>query len=117
MDYLVYNRVISNKKIETRSEVIMTTWSLIRIRVSQLFQRFWSKCLKEGDSNSVFFHAFVKSRYRRNVILTLKIEESWIHMVSKIRQEIAKFISYYFKEPNVYRLCLDGVVFHSLFRK
>lgn len=55
VDSLVYNRVLFDKKIETRSEVIMTMWSLIRIRVSQLFQRFRSKCLKEGDSNSVFF--------------------------------------------------------------
>lgn len=72
------------------------------------------KWLKECDTNSCYFHVFVKSRTRRNVILSLKVKEIWIEGMSDIRQEAVNHFIEIFKEPNVNRPHLNGVVFRSL---
>lgn len=50
----------------------------------------------------------------RNTILTLKVGEVQIEGVSDIRQQVVNHFIEIFREPNVDRPRLDGVVFHSL---
>lgn len=50
-----------------------------------MFQISKSKWFKECDSNSIFFHTSIKSRSRRNVILSLKVGEVWLEGVSESR--------------------------------
>lgn len=57
---------------------------------------------------------FVKSRSRRNVILSLKVKEIWIEGMPDIEQEVVNHFIEIFKEPNVDRPHLNGVIFRSL---
>lgn len=73
IDSLAVVGVLSREEIETRSKVISYLWSLLRIKDSQVIQGSISNWLNVGDANFGFFHAFVKNRSRRNIILTLKV--------------------------------------------
>lgn len=57
---------------------------------------------------------FVKSRSRRNVILSLKVKEIWIEGMPDIEQEVVNHFIGIFKESNVNRPHLNGVIFRSL---
>lgn len=78
--------------------MIVDLWSLLRIKDSQFFQRSRSKWLRECDYNFGYFHAPVKSRSRRNVILALKVIEVWIEGVFDIRHEVVNHFNEIFKE-------------------
>ncbi|MCH88690.1 cysteine-rich receptor-like protein kinase [Trifolium medium] len=55
----------------------------MRCKESQLFQRSKSRWLREGDANTNYFHASVKSRGRKNAILALKVGDRWVESVSE----------------------------------
>lgn len=114
VDFLSDLKNICVEKIKTRSKAIENMWSLLRIKYFQLSQRSWSKLLREGNTNSGYFHAFVKSRGRHNDILPLKFKDGWIERVYKIRQEVVKHFYDIFRESNVHRPCLDDVVFRHI---
>lgn len=101
-------------EIEIRSKAIADLWSLLRTKDSQFLQRSSSKWLKEDGTNSVYFHASIKSMSIRNTILALKVGEAWIEGVSNIRCEVVNHFTESFKEPNVDWPRLDDVVFRSL---
>lgn len=106
--------VLSAWKIKTKFKAIADTWSLLKIKDSQLIQRSRSKWLKFRDSNLEFYHAFVKSMSRRNAILAMHANEVWIQGVFDIRREVLNNFTEIFKELDVDRPHLDGVVFPSL---
>lgn len=60
-------------KCEVEEQVLCGRMVLMRIKYSRLFQRSRARWLNEGDANTSFFHACVKSRSRRNDILALKV--------------------------------------------
>lgn len=78
MDSLADLRPLSTVEINYRSIALADLWSLLRIRDSQLFQRYRSKWIKEGDTKSSYFHAHVKSMNIKHDILTLKVGEDWV---------------------------------------
>lgn len=78
VDSLTDLRPLSTVEIDSRSIALADLWSLLRIRDSQLFQRYRSKRIKDGDTKSSYFHAHVKSRNIKHDILTLKVGEDWI---------------------------------------
>jgi hypothetical protein len=47
-------------------------WLLLKSKDSLEFQKSQTRWLKEGDANTGFFHACVKSRKRANSIVALK---------------------------------------------
>lgn len=50
---------------------------LVKDQLFELFQRSKGKWLKNGDVNT-FLHVSVKSKSKRNVILSLKIDDVWL---------------------------------------
>jgi hypothetical protein len=86
----------------------------LKSKGSVTFQRAKSKWLKEGDSNSAFFHACINHRKASNTILALKIGHSWHHHPSALRHAVFmyfyKLFSYvHWDMPN-----LDELEFLSL---
>ncbi|KAL8473811.1 hypothetical protein ACS0TY_030606 [Phlomoides rotata] len=61
--------------------IMETSW-----RESQLLQKSKLKWLKEGDVNSNFFHNWVKRRYKRNEIMGLWNNNSWVESVQGVKQ-------------------------------
>lgn len=50
-----------------------------------MFLRSKSKWLKEGDSNSSSFHAYFKSKSKKNVIIALNVRDVLLEWASEIR--------------------------------
>jgi hypothetical protein len=61
---------------ESLSEVEL--WRLLKAKDSLLVQRSKSRWLKEGDTNSKYFHNCVKLRKCRNSIKALKDNDGWV---------------------------------------
>lgn len=114
VDSFVDLRPLSAGEIENRSGVLVNMWSFVRTKDSQLVQRSRSKCFKEGDSNSGYFHASIKSVSRRNTILAFKVGEVWIEWVSDIRQEVVNHCTKIFRETNMDRPRLDDITLRTL---
>lgn len=70
--------------------------------------------LKEGDVNTGFFHACIKSKRRMNVILALKVENGWIEVVYEIIQVTVDHFSNQFREFYADRPQLDGIYSRSI---
>jgi hypothetical protein len=65
-------------------------WDLLRARESQIFQRFRTRWLREGDVNSGCFYAGIKIRRQRNSILDLRVGDRWVESVHEIRAEVVE---------------------------
>jgi hypothetical protein len=52
-------------------------WRQLHYKESLLKQKSRMKWIKEGDSNSRFFHESIKSRRRRNQLVALKDGDNW----------------------------------------
>lgn len=114
VDPLVDLGVLSAWEIKTKFKAIADMWSLLKIKDSKLIQRSRSKWLKFRDANLRFYHGFVKSMSKRNAILALHADEVWIQGFFDIRQEVLNHFTEIFKEFDVNRPHLDGVVSPSL---
>ncbi|GAU37693.1 hypothetical protein TSUD_164960 [Trifolium subterraneum] len=61
-DLLAESRTLALEEINSRSKAFATLWGLMRAKEINLVQRSRSRWLKEGDANTSFFHASIKSR-------------------------------------------------------
>ncbi|MCI07509.1 transposon TX1 putative 149 kDa protein, partial [Trifolium medium] len=78
------------------------------------FQRSRSKWLREGDSNSGYFHACVKSRMMRNSISALYTPSGWVEGPGNVREAAVSFFRNHFSVEEWERPTLDGVDFPVL---
>ena len=72
------------------------------------------KWLKEGDSNSNYFHRLINYRRRQNVIQGLFINGVWVHDPRSVKSAGLHYFNCRFAEQNISRPTLDGVHFPSL---
>ncbi|GAU32897.1 hypothetical protein TSUD_393180 [Trifolium subterraneum] len=77
-------------------------------------QKSRSKWIKEGDSNTRFFHASIKGRHRRNRIVKLGKENEWIQGVDEIKKAANDHFSKHFSEEWPLRHFLQGIDFKTL---
>ncbi|KAK2397838.1 hypothetical protein QL285_059374 [Trifolium repens] len=79
-----------------------------------IFQRARSKWLKEGDSNSRFFHNCIKARKRSNNFKALRTASGWVEGPVLVRREVVSFFKNHFQNDDWHRPTLDGIVFPVL---
>ncbi|PNX80406.1 cysteine-rich receptor-like protein kinase, partial [Trifolium pratense] len=100
--------------IANTKELTKKFWEQLHYKESLLKQKSRLKWIQEGDSNSRFFHASIKSRRRRNLLTTLKKGEEWIQGVDSIKNEVKEHFSKIFTEEWVNRPFLQGIDFNKL---
>ena len=61
----------------TRKRLFKDFWRLSKSKESLIAQRSRSKWMREGDTNSKYFHMCVKSRTSWNSIKALKVDGEW----------------------------------------
>jgi hypothetical protein len=114
LDLLSITTGLSVVKVETRRKLFDELWVVLKAIDASIFQRSRSKWLKEGDANTQFFHAQVKSRGRRNNISGLLTENGWVEGPSNVRQATELFFQQHFSSNEWNRPTLDGVDFPVL---
>lgn len=62
---------LTQEEMTIRKESFLQLRHLLRSKVKLTFQRSRSRCLKEGDANSRYFHSCIKARGVRNRISAL----------------------------------------------
>lgn len=72
LDLLVDNNLLFMEEVETKSKVFTNIWSSLRVKDSQFYMIPKAIWLKDGNVNTSFFHASIKSWNIRNSIVVLK---------------------------------------------
>ena len=77
--------------------------SLSRVHTSMNWQKARMNWIKEGDTNSKFFHNLMSHRQRRNSIYMVHIGGALVEGVQNIRTEVFNHFSSHFRALNVSR--------------
>lgn len=99
---------------------IETHWKLDKIRIEHqklLKQKeiYWKqrsriKWLKEGDSNTKFFHAFATNRKRRNLIQSLKTtDHTWIYKPNDINNFLTSWFRNFYCSSGNHSFSFDSL--------
>jgi len=89
-------------------------WEQFILDESMLRQKSRCKWLKEGDSNTAYFHKIINSSRRRNALRGMQINGSWVDNPAVIKDAILQHFKGRFVEPCLHRPNLDGVSFNAL---
>jgi hypothetical protein len=103
--------LLLTSEVEERKKCFGDLWRLLKCKDVLIRQRSRVKWLKDGDSNSKYFHGCLKARQRRNAISCLRVGERWVDTTSEIFEEVTNFFKSHFSAIPVSRPKLDGVVF------
>lgn len=114
MDVLGEERVLSKEEISRRKVCVDSFWKYSRMKEAFIAQRARSKWLKEGDSNTKYFHVCLNKRRRVNMIHGLRIGGVWREEATVVKEEVYNHFKNMFSEEVWPRSRLDGVPFKRL---
>jgi hypothetical protein len=97
-----------------REGLVKDFWRQLHYKESLLKQKSRMRWVKEGDSNSRYFHESIKSRRRKNQVVALQDGDRWIQGVSEVKGFVKKFFEDNFRERWEDRPNLNGIHFQSL---
>lgn len=83
-------------------------WQQLMMKESLLKQKSRLRWIKEGDSNTKFFHSCLQDRRRKNQILSLQVEGRCVEQVGEVKMEVRRFFEEGFKEASFSRPVLGG---------
>ena len=83
-------------------------WQQLMMKESLLKQKSRLHWIKEGDSNTKFFHSCLQDRRRKNQILSLQVEGRCVDQVGEVKMEVRRFFEEGFKEASFSRPVLGG---------
>jgi hypothetical protein len=98
----------SDVELTLREGLNRDFWRQLHLKESLLKQKSSVRWVKEGDSNSKFFHESIKSRRRRNQLVALKDGEQWVQGVDEVKGFVKNFFEINFSERWVNRPNLNG---------
>jgi hypothetical protein len=105
---------LSKEEAEKRMVLFAELWHLKISKESLIVQRSRARWLREGDTNSRFFHACIKSRRKQNAIMALRLNDGWIEAPDDIRQAVVSFFRNHFSSVPWQRPNIDGILFPVL---
>jgi exonuclease III len=105
---LVEEEVIEIKKL------FEELWKILKSIDAMIFQRSRSKWLKEGDTNSRYFHSCIKTRNRRNKVVALRTPSGWVEGPIQVREAVVSYFRNHFDSIGWHRPTLEGIEFPML---
>ncbi|XP_058765341.1 uncharacterized protein LOC131638809 [Vicia villosa] len=103
--------------LSLRKEASSRLWRNLRIRENMLLQKSKSKWIREGDSNSGFFHKVMSQRRRRNHIGPIVSSGTLVDSVEDVREVVFDHFANKFIETEENRPLLDGISFKEISRE
>jgi len=82
-------------------EVSANIHSLSKINNSICWQQSRNKWLREGDTNSKFFHSVMSAQRRHNTLCSIMVDGVMIEGVEPIRQAVFTHFASHFQAQNV----------------
>ncbi|GAU35790.1 hypothetical protein TSUD_56670 [Trifolium subterraneum] len=106
--------VLSEAELEELHGVTSDIHIISLLHASICWQQSRSLWLKEGDSNSKYFHSVLASRRRGNAISSIVADGVPLEGVSSVRQAVVSHFAAHFKTSNVVRPRVDDLLFNTL---
>ncbi|XP_058768462.1 uncharacterized protein LOC131642211 [Vicia villosa] len=97
-----------------RKEATSRFWMKLRIKENMLVQKANLKWLREGDSNSGYFHKVMKEKRRHNHLGPINTMDGRLDKVKDIKEYVAKHFSKKFEEEEGTSLLLEGINFDQI---
>ncbi|XP_057452293.1 uncharacterized protein LOC130744119 [Lotus japonicus] len=66
-------------------------WKINKLNESRLFQKSKARWIKERDANTKYFHTVINWKRRKNVLLGLNVNGSWISGPLEVKQHVKAF--------------------------
>ena len=108
------DRVLSQEEVKVKKLLQQELWEVSNAYESLLRQKSRDKWIKEGDSNTTYFHKAINVRRNYNALQGLFIDGNWVQQPDRIKNEAFNFFLHRFSEDKSFRPTLDGVFFHSI---
>ncbi|GKU89772.1 hypothetical protein SLEP1_g3866 [Rubroshorea leprosula] len=105
---------LSEEDANKRKGCFLDLWENLKIKESMWQQKSRKMSLRDGDTNTKFFHNCVKGRWRRNEINSIQVNGKQIREVGELKEGVAKYFQDLFTESNWLRPKLDGINFKQL---
>lgn len=105
---------LSEDEIILRKEDFIILWDLLKKKESLDAQKSRSRWIKQGDSNSRYFHNLMKFRKRKNGITGIHHHNSWLEDPPAVKEAIRSFFDNQFKEKASFRPSLQNLDFSSI---
>jgi hypothetical protein len=105
---------LSDAEVATRKRLFEELWEVLKIIDASIFQRSRSKWLREGDTNSKYFHGCINARKRMNTISAINTPHGWVEGSVGVREATVSFFKNHFSSEGWTRPTLDGVEFPVL---
>jgi hypothetical protein len=87
---------LSDVEVGERKRLFEDLWSTLKSIDSLAFQRSRAKWLKEGDSNSKYFHCCINARRRSNSVVALRTPEGWVQGPIRVKEATVAFYQRHF---------------------
>jgi hypothetical protein len=105
---------LTEGEVVKRKELFSEMWHLRMSKTSVLAQRARLKWLREGDANTRYFHASIKSRGKTNFIRALRVDNVWLESPTEVRGAAVSYFREHFSSVPWCRPNLDGILFPAL---
>ncbi|XP_058783451.1 uncharacterized protein LOC131658138 [Vicia villosa] len=109
-----FNDAFFDDNLALRKESSATFWRNLRLKENMLLQKSRVKWIKEGDSNSGFFHKMMKQRRRINHLGPIFTPDGVAESVEDVKGTVFSYFEHKFLETEETRPVLDGIFFNSI---
>nr|CCA66178.1 hypothetical protein [Beta vulgaris subsp. vulgaris] len=111
LDSINNTRDLDTQELENRKEAQVELWKWIKRREMYWAQNSRVTWLKEGDRNTMFFHAIASNKRRKNSITTVEVDGLKIDEPSRIKWEATTYFKKIFKEEHGCRPLFEDLNF------
>ena len=111
LETIAGDRMLSEHEVKAKKSIQQDLWDASNAYESLLRQKSRAKWIKEGDSNSAYFHKVINFRRNYNAFQGIFIDGVWVQQPNLVKNEVLKFFLHRFTEDKLFRPSLDGVYF------
>ncbi|KAH1262617.1 LINE-1 retrotransposable element ORF2 protein [Glycine max] len=104
----------TDQQVQELKKLQSELWEQSFLQESMLRQNSRCKWLKQGESNSAYFHKIINSSRRRNTLRGMQINGGWVDKPTVIKEAVLQHFKGRFAEPCLPSPNLDGVSFKAL---